>query len=192
MRTALIVLVKEVLENLRDRRTLMSALIMGPIFGPLLFSFVINLSIERSLESAEKTLELPVIGQAHAPNLVAFLRSRNIDAVDGPTDMAAAVEAVKTGEHDVVLVIPEAFGQQLADMVPARIELVSDQANKDADRESRRVRSAESTAAWASGLPNAERVSRGSVSAVARAASMSPSNGTSDSPSSSARAYRGV
>ncbi len=142
MGTTLTVFVKEVLENLRDRRTLMSALIMGPIFGPVLFSFVINLSIERSIESAEKTLELPVIGQEHAPNLVAFLRSQNIDAVDGPADMAAAMEAVKTGAHDVVLVIPEAFGQELADMVPARIELVSDQANKDADRESRRVRNA--------------------------------------------------
>ena len=142
MRTTLTVLLKEVLENLRDRRTLMSALIMGPIFGPVLFSFVINLSIERSLESAEKTLELPVIGQAHAPNLVSFLYSQNIDAVDGPADKDAAMEAVKTGEHDVVLVIPEAFGAQLADMIPARVELVSDQANKDADREARRVRSA--------------------------------------------------
>ena len=142
MRTTLIVLLKEVLENLRDRRTLMSALIMGPIFGPVLFSFVINLSIERSIESAEKTLELPVIGQEHAPNLVSFLYSQNIDAVDGPADKDAAMEAVKTGEHDVVLVIPEAFGAQLADMIPARVELVSDQANKDADREARRVRSA--------------------------------------------------
>ncbi len=142
MHTALTVFIKEILENLRDRRTLMSALIMGPIFGPLLFSFVINLSIERSLESAEKTLELAVIGQANAPNLVAFLRSQNIDAVDGPADMDAAIDAVTTGEHDVVLVIPEAFGQQLADMVPARVELVSDQANKDADRKSRRVRTA--------------------------------------------------
>ncbi len=142
MRTTFIVFAKEVLENLRDRRTLMSALIMGPIFGPLLFSFVINLSIERSLSSAEKTLELPVIGQEHAPNLVAFLRSENIDAIDGPADREAAMEAVKTGTHDVVLVIPETFGQQLADMIPARVELVSDQANKDADRDSRRVRNA--------------------------------------------------
>jgi len=142
MGTTLTVLLKEVLENLRDRRTLMSALIMGPIFGPVLFSLVINLSIERSLESADKTLELPVVGREHAPNLVAYLGSRNIDAVAGPADMAAAMEAVKTGANDVVLVIPEDFGEQLADMIPARVEVVSDQANKDADRDARRVRSA--------------------------------------------------
>ena len=38
---------KEVIDNFRDRRTLASALIMGPLFGPMLFAFVINLSIER-------------------------------------------------------------------------------------------------------------------------------------------------
>jgi len=142
MQTLLTVFFKEVLDNLRDRRTLMSALIMGPIFGPVLFAFVINLSIERSLESADNPLELPVIGQEHAPNLMSFLRSQNIDVVDGPVDSAAAMEAVKTGTHDVVLVIPEVFGEQLADMVPARVELVSDQANQDADRDARRARSA--------------------------------------------------
>ena len=139
MRTVLIVFIKEIFDNLRDRRTLATALIMGPIFGPLLFAFVINLSLERSLEDAERTLELPVIGRELAPNLVLYLGSQNIDAVDGPEDRAAAITAVKTGEHDVVLVIPDAFGEQLADSVPATIELVSDQADTDADRIARRT-----------------------------------------------------
>lgn len=142
MQTMITVFVKEVLDNLRDRRTLMSALLMGPIFGPVLFAFVINLSIERSLENVESTMELPVIGQERAPNLMRFLRSQNIDVIDGPADSAAAMEAVKSGTHDVVLVIPEAFGEQLADTVPARVELISDQANKDADRDARRARNA--------------------------------------------------
>jgi len=142
MRTALIVFLKEIIDNLRDRRTLASALIMGPIFGPVLFAFVINLSIERSLEDVERTLELPVIGKSHAPNLVRYLASQNIDVVEGPDERAAAIAAVKTGLHDIVLIIPPDFGEQLADTVPAKVELVSDQANTDADREARRVRNA--------------------------------------------------
>ena len=47
MSTTITVFLKEVLDNVRDRRTLISALLLGPIFGPVLFSFVINLSIER-------------------------------------------------------------------------------------------------------------------------------------------------
>ena len=142
MRTMLTVFRKEVLDNFRDRRTLSSALLMGPIFGPVLFAFVINLSIERSLEDAETALSLPVIGQEHAPNLMTFLGSRNIDVVDGPADTAEAMEAVKTGRHDIVLVIPEEFGEQLAGMIPAKVELVSDQANTDAERDARRARNA--------------------------------------------------
>ena len=142
MMTIITVFLKEVLDNVRDRRTLSTSLIMGPIFGPILFSVVINLSIERSLDDAQKTLELPIIGVEHAPNLVDYLVSKNIDTVDGPADLAAAMEAVKIGEHDVVLVIPEEFGEQLADMTPAMVRIVSDQANRDADRDARRVRNA--------------------------------------------------
>ncbi len=142
MRTTIVVFLKEILDNLRDRRTLASALIMGPIFGPVLFAFVINLSIERSLDDIERTMELPVIGQQHAPNLVRYLESRNIEVVDGPADAAAAIDAVKTGANDVVLIIPEQFGEQLQDTVPAKLELVSDQANTDAERDARRARGA--------------------------------------------------
>ena len=142
MQTLVAVFRKEVLDNVRDRRTLASAIIMGPLFGPLLFAFVINLSIERSLDDAERVTELPVIGQQHAPNLLRYLESHNIEITAGPADRGAALDAVGAGVHDVVLVIPEDFGDQFADSVPAKVELVTDQANSQADREARRVRAA--------------------------------------------------
>jgi sodium transport system permease protein len=142
MMTIITVFLKEVLDNVRDRRTLSTSLIMGPIFGPILFSVVINLSIERSLDDAQKTLELPVIGVEHAPNLIDYLVSKNIDAVDGPPNLGAAMEAVKVGAHDVVLVVPEEFSEQFADATPAMVQIVSDLANRDAERDARRVRNA--------------------------------------------------
>ena len=142
MRTLLTVFRKEVLDNVRDRRTLASALIMGPLFGPMLFAFVINLSIERSLDDAERVIELPVIGQQQAPNLVRYLESLNIDAVEGPADRDAALAAVASGDHDVVLVIPGEFGTQFTAALPARVEVIADRSNSQADREARRVRSA--------------------------------------------------
>jgi len=142
MRTLLTVFVKEVVDNFRDRRTLASALIMGPLFGPVLFAFVINLSIEQSLGDMDRTMTLPVIGQQHAPNLMNYLRSHNIVVVDGPADRDAAVLAVTTGEQDVIVIVPGGFGEQLADTVPARVELISDRANSQAERDARRVRTA--------------------------------------------------
>jgi sodium transport system permease protein len=140
IRTVLTVFAKEVLDNIRDRRTLASALLMGPLFGPLLFAFVINLSIERSLSDVEKTLQLPVVGAQHAPNLVRYLESRNMELTEAPESREAAVAGVKTGLYDVVVVIPEGYGEQMAEAIPAKVELISDRANTTADREARRVR----------------------------------------------------
>ncbi len=133
------VFAKEVRDNLRDRRTLLSALLMGPLFGPILFAFVINISLKQSLSDDSEPLDVPVIGQQHAPNLIAFLASNNINISAAPADRTAAIEAVKTGEHDLVLVIPETFGEQLADTVPAMVEVISDLANTQAQRQSRRA-----------------------------------------------------
>ncbi len=142
MRTLLTVFLKEVLDNFRDRRTLVSALVMGPLFGPILFAFVITLSIERSLDDMERVMELPVIGQAHAPNLMRYLESHNIEIVVGPEDRPAAIAAVKAGAHDVIVVVPANFGGQLADAIPAKVELIFDRANTQAERDARRVRTA--------------------------------------------------
>ena len=139
MKTIRTVFSKEVIDNFRDRRTLVSALLMGPLFGPILFAFVINLSVSQSLENADEALELPVIGREHASNLVEFLESRNINVEDGPASRDAAIEAVSKGEIDVVIVIPESFGENLAGMVPATIEVISDQANNQAERDARRA-----------------------------------------------------
>ncbi len=142
MRTLITVFLKEIIDNLRDRRTLASALLLGPIFGPVMFAFVITLTIDRALDDAESIMELPVVGQEYAPNVMRFLESRNIDIVDGPEDVNSAADAVKSGLHDVVLVIPENFGAQLADTIPARVQLFSDEANSQGEKEARRARSA--------------------------------------------------
>src|SRR5690606_36055652 len=137
--TLRIVFRKEVLDNFRDRRTLLSALLLGPLFGPVIFAFAINLSLKQSLSEASEPLDLPVLGTEHAPNLVSYLRSHNINIVDAPDSYEEAREAVQTGTHDVVVVIDRNFGDDLLDGTPATVAVITDQANREADRESRRA-----------------------------------------------------
>ncbi|MCZ6895263.1 MAG: ABC transporter permease, partial [Gammaproteobacteria bacterium] len=113
-----VVFLKEVLDNFRDRRTLLSALLLGPLFGPILFAFVINLSLKQSLTDANEVLEVPVIGSEHAPNLLRFLESRNIQLADAPVDRQAAMRAVRDGVRDVVVIIPESIAEDLAEAIP--------------------------------------------------------------------------
>ena len=142
MKTIRTVFAKEVTDNFRDRRTLMTALLMGPLFGPILFAFVINLSVKQSLSNDNEALDLPVIGRENAPNVVAYLQSNNISIKEGPATREAAIEAVTNGELDVVVVIPESFGEDLSELIPATIEIITDQANTMAERDTRRARRA--------------------------------------------------
>lgn len=139
LETLRIVFRKEVLDNFRDRRTLLSALLLGPLFGPVIFAFAINLSLKQSLSDASEALDLPVLGSEHAPNLVGYLRSHNINITQAPASYEDARDAVKAGVHDVVVVIEEAFGSDLLDGTPATVAVITDQANRQADRESRRA-----------------------------------------------------
>jgi sodium transport system permease protein len=139
MRPISAVIRKEITENFRDRRTLISALLMGPLFGPILFAFVINLSLKQQLGNEGEPLDLPVIGQQYAPNLIAYLGSQNIKVIDAPENRAAAIDGVRNGRHDVVIIIPESFGDDLSAAVAATVEVVTDQSNTTADRESRRA-----------------------------------------------------
>jgi len=142
LKTIRTVFAKEVTDNFRDRRTLMTALLMGPLFGPILFAFVINLSVKQSLSNDNEALDLPVIGRENAPNVIAYLQSNNISIKEGPATREAAIEAVTNGELDVVVVIPESFGEDLSELIPATIEIITDQANTMAERDTRRARRA--------------------------------------------------
>ncbi len=132
---------KEVVDNFRDRRSLLTVAAMVAMF-PLLMASLIGFQIDRSFNTETDLISLPVIGAEHAPNLMRYLESNQIDIVAGPVDADAAVAAVETGDLDVVLRIPGDFGEQLADMIPARVELFLDQANTAGDADVGRVRDA--------------------------------------------------
>jgi sodium transport system permease protein len=143
MSTVLTVCRKEILETLRERRTLMS-LLLGPLFGPILFTVLINMTVSRNLSSLEETLEVPMLGAERAPNLIAHLRARNIDALDehGVASVEEAAELVANGEHDVVLAIDEQFGADFGTDEAARVTLIFDRSKSRAASRVGRLRGA--------------------------------------------------
>lgn len=117
---------KEVLDNFRDRRALSSALLFGPLFGPVLFAIIVTVVLSQAMSDAERTLNVPVTGAEHAPRLIAFLEREGIDVETGPADLAAARDAVRSGEHAIVLVIGEDYGERFRAGRPARVQVVKD------------------------------------------------------------------
>jgi sodium transport system permease protein len=141
IRATLTVFVKEFRENLRDRRTVMTALLFGPIFGPVFFSLMLQFSLDRSRLGADEVIEVAVIQRENAPNLVAWLESQRIVVHPLAGDGDAARRAVTSNQSRVVLEIPPAFGAQLAAGKPAVLRLYADSSRTGNERYSRRVAS---------------------------------------------------
>lgn len=80
MKTLWTVAKKELVDLFRDRRTMMISLLMGPLLLPALILGMGSMAEKKARTQLESTLELPVIGAELAPNLVAFLKGRNIEA----------------------------------------------------------------------------------------------------------------
>ncbi len=77
-RVAIIVMMKELRESLRDRRTLLTSLVLGPVFAPLFFILILKLTLARSVAAQDEATPVTVANAAAAPNLVQQLRESGL------------------------------------------------------------------------------------------------------------------
>ncbi|MBI5291238.1 MAG: ABC transporter permease [Chloroflexi bacterium] len=131
-----IVFQKELVDNLRDRRTITSAL-FSAVFTPMLLMGVFVVLGQTTADRAERLLTLPVSGAENAPALIQFLRQNNVQPGPPPVDPQADVRA---GNNDVVLVIPPGFAEDFSAGRPATVQLVFDDSRTAAGVTVRRVR----------------------------------------------------
>ena len=134
---------KELLDSMRERRSLLSALLLAPLFGPILFMLVTSYAVNLQIDEAEQPIEVPIINGEGAENLVSHLFRRQID-VDHERfmDVDALRDAVRRAEVDVGLVIDRDFGEALTRGDPARVWIVADRANNTARPAVGRLRAA--------------------------------------------------
>jgi sodium transport system permease protein len=131
---------KEFRENLRDRRTLISALILGPLFGPLLFAVALSLSFDRGSAEADNPVELAVSHGERAPNLLNYLRQYGVQVEPVSYDDATARAAVSAHRRTLVLLVTDDFGARLAAAEPAPLLLYADASDASSSQSIGRVR----------------------------------------------------
>jgi len=161
MSAASVVCRKELLDNARDRRTLFSAFVFGPLLGPVLFAVLISVMVSQTVSTADAPIEVPIVGSELAPNLVEHLEARGVSpaAEHGLAKFAEAAEAVQSGAHDAVLLIDPNFAERFAAGETARVTLVYDQSNTRAASRVRRIRAAVSS--YAQQLGTLKLIARG-------------------------------
>jgi sodium transport system permease protein len=120
---------KEVRDNLRDRRTLGGA-IFGALLGPLIILILIVILGQAFFrDRGEKPLELPVQGAENAPALIQFLEQQNVEIAPAPADPQTAV---RNGEVEMALIIPDGYGEDFTAGRPATVQLVLDESRQSA------------------------------------------------------------
>jgi sodium transport system permease protein len=129
---------KEFVENLRDRRTLLSALLFGPLFGPLLFGLMVSRMLDQSVLESDEQLKLTISGGEYAPGLSQYLEAHGASLRSMNWSESEARAAVRAGRAQVVLIIPKEFAPRFKAAAPAPVLLVADSADsqtrKSADR----------------------------------------------------------
>lgn len=125
---------KEMLDAVRDRRSLASALIF-PLFAPLMITLLFGTLAAR--ERGAREVEFPMQGAEAAPELVAWIERAGHDVVEVEGD---AVRAVREGDLPLAIRVDPDFREDFSRGVPARIELIVDNSRSEATAQVRRVR----------------------------------------------------
>ena len=135
MSAAWIVFRKELLDALRDRRTLLTIVLSSVAVGPLVLWLMSTLVA--GIEARADAREVVVAGIGHAPTLRNYIERQTYRLRPAPADYEAQLRDKRLGE--AVLVVGEDFESALLRGEPARVELVLSSANPRAQAGAARV-----------------------------------------------------
>lgn len=129
---------KELIDNIRDRRTLMTAIILPVVLMPMILIGSLKLQ-EYSIKSAEdKSAKVAFNTEEYAPTLVDYLESNDkIEIVDASD---AFEEDFDTGVINVYIEVPEDFETLISESIPANIKVYSKTSSIESQQAAQKVR----------------------------------------------------
>lgn len=116
---------KELLDALRDRRTLATVLLSSVAVGPVLL--VVLSVLMADMEQRAEQREIRVVGIDQAPGLANYLARQTWRVVPAPADYEDLLRRNRLG--DAVLVVPPGFDAALAGAERPQLQIVSNGAN---------------------------------------------------------------
>lgn len=117
----LTVATKEIVDTIRDRRTILVTLISAALAGPLFLFLIFNMFAQQADRARELTLA--VRGAEHAAALMAYLERQQVKATTAPEDFEAKIRA---GDLDVVMIVEPTFDEDVTKGRAATVRLVYD------------------------------------------------------------------
>jgi sodium transport system permease protein len=123
--TVWVVLKKELVDHLRDKRTATMVFLLSIMLGPIvLVGFTQFIS---SIEKKAEAREVFVLGAEYAPQITNFFARQDVAIKTPEADFR---DKIKSGKHEPVLVIPKDFPEKFL-TGNAEVELVYDDTRQD-------------------------------------------------------------
>ncbi len=132
---AWIVFKKELIDALRDRRTLMVVLLSSVAIGPIVLIALSALVAGIEKRAEERTVV--VVGIEHAPTLRNFLERQTYSITGAPADYEKQLVTQQLG--DPVLLVTKEFETELARGEPPLVEIVTSSSNQRAGQSVNRL-----------------------------------------------------
>jgi len=119
-RRIFIVFAKEAVDNSRDRRSLLVALIY-PLLGPIILGLLISAVVDVVSADQARDMTLAVKNGERAPALIRFFEARGVRVAPAPADPESAV---RDGKVETVVVIPEDYAARFRAEQTAEVSVV--------------------------------------------------------------------
>jgi sodium transport system permease protein len=160
LRLMWIVFRKELADGMRDRRSILSVVVVASL-SPVLLGGMFTVMASRGKNANE--IKLPVAGAEYAPAFIDWLKQQTgVEIVPAPADPE---QAVRDRKEDVVLIIEKDFSKDMARAVPAPVKLVSDSTRDSARQTVTRARTLVTT--YSSQLAALRLIARGVAPSIA-------------------------
>jgi sodium transport system permease protein len=112
---------KELVDTLRDRRTIIVTLVSAALAGPIFLLLIFNMFAQQADRARELTLA--VRGAEHAGALIAFLERQQVRIVPVPEDFETKIRG---GDLEVVMIVEPKFDEDTKKGRAATVRLVYD------------------------------------------------------------------
>ena len=129
-RTVITVWFKEMRDTVRDRRTLMSMVVLPLFLMPALIVGLGKFSEYQVNKLETRTVTVAFENAVAAPDLVSFLKTQ--DKISVIEVSGALADAVKADRVDAGIVVPDGYEQTLADRTPITLTLFTHSTNQNA------------------------------------------------------------
>ncbi|RMG59949.1 MAG: ABC transporter permease, partial [Bacteroidetes bacterium] len=131
MQTILHIFRKELLDTLRDRRTLIMMILFPMVLFPLILGLTMTITQNQRTKEATRTLKIGLIGTEVAPGLVSALESRDDFTLIPGLGLADTARHIRTDSLDLVLWVSPDYAAALDSLGSAQLRIYHQSTDDD-------------------------------------------------------------